>query len=397
MFSRRLPADLEPNPLSRALAARRAAGQGFLDLTLSNPTQAGLAPSPQALASALAAPAAAVYAPDPRGLPAAREAIAAYYRERGAAVGADSLHLCAGTSDAYGYLFKLLADAGDRVLAPRPSYPLLGMLAALDGVELDFYPLCPDNDGVWRPDLAALAAGFGPRTRAVVVVAPHNPLGGRLRRAELRALGEICAERGAPLIVDEVFADYPAAEGERRARRADHADTAAGGAAGAPTFVLSGLSKVCGLPQLKLSWIQIDGPPSWRVAAQERLDFIADAYLSAGGPVQHAAPALLGARAAAQAAIQGRLQTNASALTRLAAAGAGVRLVPREAGWYAVLETDRDLDEEEFVLSLLARDGVLVHPGFFFDFPSDGYLVVSLLPRPDDFAAGVRRLLARLR
>lgn len=396
MLSRRFAWDTPPNRLATALAARRAAGLPVRDLTEANPTRAGLAPAAAALRTALVAPGAHLYAPDPRGLAVAREAVAGYYAGHGGHVDPAHLFLTAGTSDGYAWLCKLLADPGDDILVPAPSYPLLPLLAELEGVRLVPYPLTwRDGDG-WRLDLDALADAAGPRTRAVIVVSPHNPTGAVLRPAERAALDRICATRGLALIVDEVFLDYPGPRGP------DPLPSAVGGPAGdgrsgaALTFVLSGLSKVAALPQVKLGWIVATGPPALRSPAEAGLELIADAYLSVGTPVQIAAPALLALRAATQAGIRSRLRDNEAWLTARCAELVAGRLLPREGGWNALLETWTGGDDEEFCLALLAGDGVQLQPGYFFDFPRRGCLALSLLTPPDDLRAGVEAVLRHL-
>lgn len=399
MPSRRVPADLAPNRLAEALAARRAAGLPLLDLTESNPTRAGLRWPAAALRRALR-PGAAVadYAPDPRGLPAARAAVAAYYAARGAPIEPEAVHVTAGTSDGYAYLFKLLANPGDEVLFPVPSYPLLPILADLEAVTLVPYPLSWREGAGWRLDLDALAAAVGPRTRAIVAVSPHNPTGAVLSPAERAGLDDLAAARELAVIVDEVFLDYP---GPACGAAAAPLPSAVAGAGGrecrALTFALSGLSKVAALPQVKLSWIVAAGPAGPREEAQAALDVIGDAYLAVGAPVQLAAPALLAGAPAAQARVRARVAANEAWLAGRAAGLRAGRLLPRAGGWSAVLELWNAADEEEWCLALLAEDGVAVHPGYFFDFPRRGYAVLSLLTPPRAFRAGAARLLRRLR
>ncbi len=392
MLSSRLPPDFAPNRLAAALAARRAAGLPLLDLTVTNPTAVGLRWPAAALRRAWrprGAPSA--YDPQPRGLPAARAAVAAYC---GPGVTADMVHLTPGTSDGYAYLFKLLTNPDDEILAPAPSYPLLPALADLEAARLVPYPLSWREGHGWRCDLAALAAAAGPRARAVVAVSPHNPTGAVLSREERAALDDFCAARGLALIVDEVFRDYPAPANPAP-------PSAAAGADGRPpralTFALSGLSKVCALPQAKLSWIVTTGPADATAPARAGLDFICDAYLSVSAAAQEAAPALLAARGAIQARVRARVDANESWLAARATRAGAWRLLMRAGGWCAVLEVWNAEDEEEWCLSLLAEAGVAVHPGFFYDFPRRGHVVLSLLTPQRIFRAGVARLLARLR
>ncbi|MCS6912238.1 MAG: pyridoxal phosphate-dependent aminotransferase, partial [Myxococcota bacterium] len=327
-----MPAELRPNRLSIALSAQRAAGVPLIDLTESNPTRVGLPELARAeLLGPLADPAGLCYQPSPQGLLVAREAISCYYRARGLPVSPDHLVLCASTSEAYAWLFQLLCDEGDEVLHPQPSYPLLGHLAALCAVRLRPYPL--HYEGRWVVDVAALRAACGPRTRAVVVVSPNNPTGSCLRQEELVELSGLCAERGLCLIADEVFGDYRLASGQ---------DGLVGSLVGAsvPCFVLSGLSKVLGLPQLKLAWIHVGGPEPWRSAAQERLELLADMFLSVGTPVQLAAPELLRQQPQLGGAIASRVHGNRARLASLVA-GSTCQLLRADGGWQAVLRLPR--------------------------------------------------------
>jgi hypothetical protein len=390
MLSHRLVWDQPPNRLAAALAARRLAGLPVIDLTEANPTRAGLAPPAKELRAALAAPGAHLYAPDPRGLPSARAAVAAYYAERGGPVDPARLFLTAGTSDGYAWLCKLLADPGDEILVPAPSYPLLPLLAELEGIRLVPYPLVWREGTGWRIDPEALAAAIGPRARALIVVSPHNPTGAVTDARERAALDALCARHGLALIVDEVFLDYPG-DGAP-----DPLPSAAATDGEALTFVLSGLSKVAALPQVKLSWLVCGGPAPARARAQGGLELIADAYLSVGTPVQLATPALLALRHAAQARIRARLRENESWLRETCAGLGAGRLLPREAGWYALLECWTGEDEEEWCLARLEEDGLLLHPGYFFDFPRRGCLALSLLVPPAEFRVGAARLLRHL-
>jgi hypothetical protein len=385
VFSARTRWDRTANRLARLLAEKRRGGGALLDLTESNPTRAAL-PYPEDLLLPLADPGGRRYDPTPTGLREAREAVAADYARRGAAIDPGRIVLTASSSEAYALLFKLLCDPGDAVLVPRPSYPLFDFLARLESVEVFRYPL--RYDGTWSLDLEALAAAVTPRTRAVVVVHPNNPTGSYVKRAEAERLAGLCAERGLALIADEVFADYAIAPAPDRA-----GSFAADGHALA--FALGGLSKSCGLPQLKLGWIAVAGPGGPREEALARLEIVADTYLSVGTPVQRALAALLARLPELQAPIARRIHENR---LRLAAAVADTpaSLLGLEGGWYAALQVPRTLTEEERVLRLLAERDVLVHPGYFFDFEAEAFLVLSLLPPPQAFAAAVTRMVADL-
>jgi hypothetical protein len=386
MFSARTRWDRTVNRLTLMLHEKRRAGASVLDLTESNPTRAGL-PYPDDLLRPLADRGGLTYEPAPTGLGVARAAVARDFARRGLAVSADRIVLASGTSEAYGLLFKLLGDPGDAVLAPLPSYPLFDFLAGLESVEVHRYPL--RYDGEWHLAVDEVARALTPRTRAVVVVHPGNPTGSFLKRGEGEALAELCAGRDVALVSDEVFADYTLRDDDRRLP-----SLAVDGPA--LTFCLGGLSKSCGLPQLKLAWIAVAGPPAPREEALARLELLGDTYLSVGTPVQRAAPELLPRLPELQAPIAARVRGNHRALRRRLAAGAPATLLDAEGGWYAVLQVPATVPEEERVVRLLAERDVLVHPGFFFDFPSEAYLVVSLLPPPEAFAEGVERLLRDL-
>jgi alanine-synthesizing transaminase len=385
VFSARTGWTRAPNRLSALLEARRREGRPLLDLTETNPTRAGLLAPPEILA-ALSDPAALAYEPEAFGRAAAREAIAKDARRHGASVDADRLLLTASTSEAYAFAFKLLCDPGDEILVPRPSYPLFEYLAGLESVAVRPYPV--RYDGTWHIDMAELREALGPRTRAIVAVNPNNPTGSFVKMAEAAALREAAAAAGAAILSDEVFADFPL--------RADAGRAATLFADGpALTLSLGGLSKSCGLPQLKLAWMALSGPAALRDEARGRLEVVADTYLSVATPVQHAAPVVLARRAELQAPIQARVRENLTHL-RASLAGTPATLLDVEGGWSAVLHVPATIAEDEWVLTLVEQDGVLVHPGYFFDFDREAYLVLSLLPPPPVFSEGVARLARRV-
>ena len=386
MFSTRTRWDLRPNRLSRLLEEKRRAGERVLDLTESNPTRVDL-PLPGDLFASLATPGGERYDPIPFGLPSARAAVAADFARRGAPVDADRVVLTASTSEAYAFLLKLLCDPGDEILVPRPGYPLFDYLGSLESVGVRGYPL--EHDGTWHLDVEALRAALSPRSRAVVVVSPGNPTGAYLKRSERDALESLAAERGLALISDEVFADFALSGGEDRV-----ASVARDGPALA--FTLGGLSKSCGLPQIKLAWIAVSGPADRRREALERLEVVADTYLSVSTPVQRAAPALLARREERQGPLLERVQENLSTLRRILTPGSPASLLEPEGGWSAVLRVPATLPEEDRVTRLLHERNVHVHPGYFFDFPREAYLVISLLPAPSVFAEAVERVRADL-
>lgn len=387
-LSRRLPWHEEANRISAAISAQRASGADLFDLTETNPTRVGLLYPEEELSDLLGRAARGDYRPDPRGLPEAREALAAALSRPGDLVSPDDLVLTASTSEAYGFLLKLLADPGDEVLTPVPSYPLLDHLTALEGVALRLVPLA--WEGRFSFDPTAAATAVTPSTRALMVVSPNNPTGSFLRRAEQEAAAALCAERGLALVSDEVFADYPLTDDSERAGPAAARGRVEGEAALA--FSLGGLSKGAGLPHWKLGWIRVGGPAAERRRALAGLELIADSYLSVSSPVQRALPDLLIIAPRIREAIRERLITNLTALAASLAGLPAVALLPPEGGWSAVLRVPRVTTDEELALGLLRDAGVLVQPGYFFDFPADGYLVLSLLPEPHRFAAGTAQL-----
>jgi aspartate/methionine/tyrosine aminotransferase len=384
-FSQRLTWSTGENRLAQAEAAVRGAGRPVLDLTVSNPTEVGL-PYPAAeLAAALARPAVARYQPAAFGLSSARQAVAADYARRGAVLDPAAIVLTASSSESYALLFKLLANPGEVVLVPQPSYPLFDYLARLEGVEARPYRL--SHDGGWRVDLDTLDLAAA---RAVCVVSPNNPTGSFVHRQDLEALAALAAERGLALVVDEVFADYAFAPGPGAVL------SVAGAAPAALTFCLGGLSKSAGLPQMKLGWIATLGPAALVAEALARLELVCDTYLSPGTPVQLALSRLLELGASIRAAIRERVQANRRALASAISAQAPCTLLPAEAGWSAILRMPALMSDEDWAIRLLEEDGVLVQPGYFFDLTLGTTLVLSLLPAPATFNEGVSRLLARL-
>jgi aspartate/methionine/tyrosine aminotransferase len=368
---------------------RRAAGVPLLDLTGSNPTRAGL-PYPEELAACFADPGVLRYDPQPVGLLEARRAVAEEYGRGGADVSPDEVILTASTSEAYSYLFKLFCNPGDDVLVPSPSYPLFEQLARLDGVELRPYRL--DYHGVWSIDVESLIAQRGSRTRAVLVVAPNNPTGSYLRAAEWARLRQWCAAENLPLVCDEVFLDYPL----EIASDAVRGVLVTPGREDSVVVSLGGLSKSVGLPQYKLAWMTLGGPPAALDAVRSRLEWIADSYLSVSTPVQVAAGELLQTGRIVRAAIAARLARNLDALRTRIGRSPACSVLRVEGGWSAVIRVPALMGEEELACSLVDHDGVLVHPGYFFDFPREAYLVVSLLTDPPAFDEGIERLCRRV-
>ena len=379
--STRLPRESAPNTLSRALDDLRRDRTPFIDLTASNPTRAGI-PYPDDLLRLLSAPASLDYDPHPLGLPSAREAVAADHARRNAVVDPAHVVLSASTSEMYSWLFKLLCDAGDSVLVPRPSYPLFEHLTGLEGVRAHSYRL--EYHGTWEIDLDSVAAAPA-GTRAVLLVSPNNPTGSFVHAAELAALVRLCGERGWALIVDEVFADYVL---DASAPVTDVATRA-----GVLSFSMGGASKSLGLPQVKLGWTVVGGPAAERAAALEGLELIADTFLSVSTPVQVAAPDLLARGRAVRDAIHSRVRRNLAAARQLAATHPACNVLPVEGGWSAVVRVPATRSEESLMLDLLEGERVLVHPGYFFDFEQEAFLVVSLLVSEPEFADAFARTL----
>lgn len=385
VFSSRVPNDRAPNAFTRALARARQSGD-LLDLTVSNPTRVGI-PYPTDLLAGLADAAALDYAPSPFGLRSAREAVARTFAGRGVRVGPDRIVLTASTSEAYSLLFKLLCEpGGSSVLTPVPSYPLFEHLTRLDGVEQQRYAL--EYHGTWAIDLEDLDRSWTKTTRAVLTVTPNNPTGGALSGHDADELVARCASRNAALLVDEVFCDYPLAAG--------FAEPTALASAKCLVFRLGGLSKTIGLPQAKLGWIAVDGPDAAVGEALDRLELICDTYLSVSTPVQLAAPGLLEKGTLVRERILERVRGNYATLGRTLSPSCGAEAMPADGGWSAVIRVPATRSEEALVLDLLERDRVVVHPGYFFDFPHEAFIVVSLLCEPVAFARGLQLIQDRL-
>ena len=385
-FSARVPGHLEPNLLSTALQSLKQQGRPFLDLTLSNPTHAGF-DYPADLLAPLANHRGLDYAPEPLGLKAARAAVAGDFARRGLTISPDRIALTASTSEAYSLAFKLLCDPHDEVLVPRPSYPLFEHLTRLDSVEAVPYVL--EQHGRWSLDLASIEHAISPRARALLLVNPNNPTGSFVSQGEIDALAALCRSAGVAVIADEVFADYELTPGaaSRAGHLVDRTDVLG--------FTLGGLSKSVGLPQVKLGWMALSGDDTLVGEAIERLELIADTYLSVSTPVQEGLPDLFERGASLRRQIQVRVQANFAALASRAVRTRSCRVLPADGGWYAILQVPSVVDEETLVLELLKTEGVLVHPGYFFDFSRESYLVVSLIPPEAVFADAVDRVLRR--
>ena len=384
MFSHRTNWRLTPNAFSRAIEEVRASGQEILDLTVSNPTEAGVRLDPEVVLGALMNPEAMRYDPQPRGLLGARTAVCQYYREAHEVFDLDPerLILTTSTSEGYSFVFRLLCNPGDEILVPKPSYPLFEFLAGLADVKLVPYPLVYDHG--WQTDFDSLYKAATAESRAVIVVHPNNPTGSYASSAEMAALNAFARDYDLALIVDEVFLDY-AHDGVPRPSFVSNAD--------ALTFTLSGVSKISALPQMKLAWIAASGPEELVTQAGARLEVIADTYLSMNAPVQLAASVLLEQRKQVQPVLLDRLRVNLEELDHQLAAVASCTRFNLDGGWYAVLRVPVVQNDEELAIDLVRKMAIIVHPGHFYDFPGEGHLVVSLITEPDQFREGVARLL----
>lgn len=384
MFSRRTDWPLAPNAFTRALEQVRASGKEILDLTVSNPTGAGVRLDPDIVLGALANPDAMRYEPQPLGLLEARKAICQYYRESHAIPDLDPqrLVLTTSTSEGYSYVFRLLCNPGDEILVPKPSYPLFEFLADLSDVRLVPYPLIHDHG--WQIDLDSLYKAATSQTRTVILVHPNNPTGSYVSTEERFALNAFCSSQDLALIVDEVFLDY-AHDGAPRFSFVSNSE--------ALTFTLSGLSKISALPQMKLAWVVTSGPSPLVAQAEARLEVIADTFLSMNAPVQLAAAVLLDQRKQVQPVLIDRLRVNLGQLDRQLAATPSCTRLNVEGGWYAVVRVPALRSDENLAIALLRSEAVVVHPGHFYDFPNDGYLVLSLITEPGVFREGIKRLL----
>ena len=383
-FSHRIPFEPEENDLYREWQRKRAARDRLWDLTASNPSALGFDYPEAGILESLSAPAALHYAPDPKGLESARRAVAQYYLGRGATVSSEDVFLTSGTSEGYSLSFKLLGDPSDPILVPQPSYPLFDTLAALDALSPTPYRLdLQGSSGAWRIDFDALE-GLAPDASAIVAVHPNNPTGSFVAPGDAERLLDIAKRHGLPLIVDEVFLDYVLSDETprsfARARRG-------------LVLVLSGLSKLAGLPGLKLAWIALAGEPALRDEASRRLEHIADAYLSVGTPVQQALPRLLELGARVRQQILERVRANRKSLERVVPSVPAVSLLPVQGGWYQPLRLPAISSSEAWALEILREVSVYVHPGLFFGFAREAYVVVSLLPQPRELEQGMERLL----
>jgi alanine-synthesizing transaminase len=382
MFADRTNWNLKSNRLSEALAKHRAANKPLLDLTVSNPTECGFVYHRGSMLQALANPASLSYDPEPRGLLSAREGIVEYYSALGIAIPPENIILTTSTSEAYSFTFRLLCNPGDEVLIPEPSYPLFSFLADIHGVKLVSYPLLYDHG--WQIDFHSLQQAITPRTRGITVVNPNNPTGHFCKAEEIRKLNGICSSRQIAMIADEVFLDFHLGAGPPSSFSANVASL---------TFTMSGLSKIAGLPQMKAAWLVTTGPEELKVQALSRLEVIADTFLSMNTPVQLAIPRFLELRHGFQNQLMARVRRNLAKLDARLAAQSSCSRLEVEGGWYAVLRVPVTRPDEDLAIELLNTQGVYVHPGHFYDFPTDGYLIASLITPVEQFDEGVKRLL----
>ena len=385
MFSSRFPPELAPNALARAVQRARKSGATLLDLTETNPTAVGLA-YPDDLPAAFADRRVLSYRPDPLGAVEARDAVARTYVERGAAIDGGQVALTSSTSEAYSALFKLFCNPGDAVLVPQPSYPLFDLLARFEAVQAVPYRLRLSDD--WAIDRDSVLRALTPAARLLLVVSPNNPTGSMLRHDDREWLVSVADKHDIPLVSDEVFLDYPLSVRSRSASLA--------GEDRVLTFTLGGLSKSAGLPQAKLAWIAVSGPQIARRASIERLAIVLDTFLTVSTGVQVAAERLIEFGRAIRATIRDRLAANLDTLERCVRSHSTLTLLQPEGGWSAVLRVPAVESEERIVLDLVNETGVLVHPGYFFDFPDEAFLVLSLLPESRVFEDGVSRLVKRI-
>lgn len=383
MFSSRTNWQRQRNQLAALVDNIRNRGDRFIDLTISNPTEAGIDYPAREIIRALSDDRILRYEPHPKGSITAREAVASYYARKNVALHPDHIILTASTSEAYAMVFKLLCDAGDEVLVPVPTYPLFEFLAQLNDVVATPYRL--RYDGEWHIDVDLVRRSLSRRTRAIIIINPHNPTGMFLKKAELEALSAIASSNGLALIVDEVFADYRF--GNDPARVVSTADTT-----DVLSFTLNGISKLAGLPQMKLGWIAVSGPPEQEREALERLEIIADTYLSVNTPVQVALPVLFQHGENTRTSIARRVSGNMATLRRLVSPQSQCTVLNSEGGWYGIVRVPRTRTDEEWAIGLLKDVSVYVHPGYFFEFEDDNVLVLCLLAPPDQCEEGVKRI-----
>ena len=383
MFAERTNWNLKSNHLSEALAQHRAANKLLLDLTVSNPTECGFLYDRGSILQALANPASLSYNPEPKGMLSAREGIAEYYSAHGIAIPPENVILTTSTSEAYSFTFRILCSPGDQVLIPEPSYPLCSFLADIHDVKLVSYPLLYDH--AWQIDFHALQQAVTPRTRGIIVVNPNNPTGHFCKADEIQKLNEVCSSSRIAIIADEVFLDFHLETKRPPSFAANNTSL---------TFTMSGLSKIAGLPQMKAAWLLTSGPEELKAPALSRLEVIADTFLSTNTPIQLAIPRFLELRHGFQNQLMARIRRNLAKLDAQLAAQSSCSRLEVEGGWYTVLRVPVTRPDEDLAVELLNTQGIYVHPGHFYDFPADGYLIVSLITPAESFDEGIRRLLS---
>jgi alanine-synthesizing transaminase len=382
MFADRTNWNLKPNRLAAALERYKSSGRRLLDLSVSNPTECCFNYDAPAILHAFSTPASMEYHPDPRGLKSARQAVSDYYAAHGERLAIEDLLLTASTSEAYSFIFRLLCNPDDELLIPTPSYPLFDFLADVNDVKLTRYPLFYDHG--WHIDMHALKQAVTPRTRGAIVVHPNNPTGHFTRPDEVAQLNQICSDNQMAIIADEVFLDFSLGA------------TAKSFVAnqGALTFTMSGISKISGLPQMKFAWLAVSGREGLKREVLARLEMIADTYLSLNAPIQLAAPVLLQQRDVFQQQLIARMRANLAELDLQLVKTPQLNRLAVEGGWYAVLRVPATRPDEDLAIELLEKHDVYVHPGHFYDFSGDGYLVVSLITPEEEFAEGLGRMMS---
>lgn len=387
MFSQRTNWKLARNRYTEAVEEMRASGMPIVDLTVSNPTQCGLHYDAKGILEAFQNRKALTYEPEAKGLLAAREEVARYYKEdHGITVDPEAVLLTTSTSEAYSYVFRLLCNAHDEIVVPKPSYPLFDFLGDLQDVSLIPYSL--EYAHGWFVDFHSLIRALTPRTRGVLLVHPNNPTGSYVHMEERKRLSELCRERGLALIVDEVFLDYRLTNGRQESFVGNEECL---------TFTMSGLSKIAALPQMKVAWLTTTGPETLKKPALERLEIIADTYLSLNSPTQWAFATLLEQRRLLRPQVLERVKENWAQLRGVVSKESACELLEAEGGWYAVLRTRDDRSDEEMAIEILRKTHTLVHPGHFYDFSADGYIVLSLITPLNDFRRGISCLVEFLR
>jgi alanine-synthesizing transaminase len=389
MFSKRFNYNIEENKISKLLKQKKSAGIEVLDLTESNPTKVHLEYNELDILKSISHPDSMKYNPNPKGIQTAREAISNYYKEKNVKVNENDIFLTSGTSEAYSFVLKLLTDPYDEILIPRPGYPLFSFIAEMESVKIQYYDLNYSDDGFWKFDFDSLKSSLTKKSKAIICINPNNPTGNYIKKDELSELISICKEYNLALICDEVFMDYEIEVDKKNIFSfACNKDVL--------TFTLNGLSKICGLPQMKLSWIVVSGNRDKTEEAKSKLEIIADTYLSVGTPIQLALRSLFEGKELIQTKIRNRIIRNYNFLKEELLNRNNVELLNTEGGWYSVFRVKSDIDEESLTYSLLIEKNVYVHPGYFFDFKDEGYIVVSLLSPEEIFAEGMKRILVYL-